>query len=197
MAPMTPRAAVRLPANLGQRMGWEAKRLWNKLGPGAALGASALAAAMLLQWHASVLEQRRQPLKQQLAAAIQAAARPATIVPAAADGLAAFYDYLPAHAAIPEQLQKLVETAQKHNVPLAKAEYKAQPEPRAGFLRYQITLPVKADYASTQAFLLDAMQATPTLTLDSVAFKRDRIDTSHVDARIQFILLVRKAEGAR
>ncbi|SFU89555.1 hypothetical protein [Pseudoduganella namucuonensis] len=197
MASMTSRAALRLPSNLGQRTGWEAKRLWSKLGPGAALGIALLAAALALRWHASTLEQRHQPLQRQLAAAANAAMQPVPKVPTAADGLAAFYNYLPAHSAIPDQLQTLVETARKHNVPLAKAEYKAQPEPRAGFLRYQITLPLKADYASTQAFLLDAMQAMPTLTLDSVAFKRDRVDTGEVDARIQFILLVRKAEVAR
>jgi hypothetical protein len=37
----------------------------------------------------------------------------------------------------------------------------------------------------------------PTLTLDSVAFKRERADSGETEARIQFVLLVREAEDAR
>lgn len=186
-----------LPAKLGPRLGWEAKRLWRKTGAGAAIGIAALAAALLAQWHISALHQRETGLRRQLQSATRAAAQPQAPVPTAAGGLSAFYRYLPAHAAIPEQLQALVEIAAKHNVPLAKAEYKAQPEPRAGFLRYQINLPVKARYADVQAFMLDALQAMPTLTLDSVAFKRERIDSGDIEARVQFILLVRKTEGGK
>ncbi|CAN7572789.1 hypothetical protein LJR289_004095 [Pseudoduganella sp. LjRoot289] len=199
MAAMKSGAALKLtlPANLGPRLGWESKRLWRKTGAGAATGIATLAAALLAQWHTGTLHERVAVLRQQLQTATRAAALPQAAVPTAADGLSAFYNYLPAHTSIPEQLQTLVELAAKHQVPLAKAEYKAQPEPRAGFLRYQVNLPVKAEYANVQAFMLDALQAMPTLTLDSVAFKRERIDSGAIEARVQFILLVRKAEGAK
>lgn len=142
------------------------------------------------------MHQRAITLRQQLAAATRTTVQPQGAIPTAADGLGAFYAYLPAHAAIPEQLQTLVDIAAKHKVPLAKAEYKAQSEPRAGFIQYQINLPVRADYAAVQSFMLEALQAMPTLTLDSVAFKRERIDSGDTEARIQFLLLVRKAESA-
>jgi hypothetical protein len=199
MAAMKSRATLKrvLPATAGPRLAWEGKRLWRKAGRAACAGVAALAAALLAQWHTTGMHERELALRQQLAAATRIATQPQSPIPTAADGLSAFYAYLPAHDAIPEQLQTLVDIAGKHKVPLAKAEYKAQSEPRAGFMRYQVTLPVKAEYASVQAFMLEALQAMPTLTLDSVAFKRERADSGETEARIQFALLVRKAEGAR
>lgn len=199
MAAVTSGAALKraLPANLGPRLGWETRRLWRKTGAAAAIGFTALVAAILAQWHTGTLHQQELALRRQLQTATRAAAQPPAPVPTAAGGLNAFYSFLPAHSAIPEQLQTLVDIAARHKVPLAKAEYKAQHEPRAGFLRYQINLPVKAEYASVQAFMLDALQAMPALTLDSVAFKRERIDSGDIEARVQFILLVRKAEDAK
>jgi len=188
---------IALTVKTGPRLAWESRRLWRKTGRAAGIGIAALAAALLTQWHAGEMHQRELALRQQLAAAARTAAQPQAPAPTAADGLSAFYAYLPAHAAIPEQLLTLVDIAARHKVLLAKAEYKAQPEPRAGFMHYQINLPVKAEYASVQAFILEALQAMPTLALDSVAFKRERIESGDTEARIQFVLLVRTAEGAR
>ena len=105
---------------------------------------------------------------------------------------------LPPHDAIPDQLKQLINLAEKNGVMLVQAEYKPQAEVDAGFLRYQIVLPVKAAYPSIQTFMLNALQALPTLTLESVAFKRDRIESAEVEARIHFMLLVKKpaAKGA-
>ena len=52
-------------------------------------------------------------------------------------------------------------------------------------------------FAQLQTFIVDALQALPTLTLDSVLFKREQIEAGEIDARIQFILLVKKAEVRR
>ena len=199
MAPMKTGAAPRmaLPAQAGPRLAWECKRLWRKTGRAAAIGIAALSAALLAQWHAAGMHEHELALRRQLASAGRAAAQAQAPIPTAADGQDAFYAHLPTHAAIPDQLQTLVDIAARHKVPLAKAEYKAQAEPRADFMHYQINLPVKAEYTSVQAFMLEALQALPALTLDSVAFKRERIDSGDTEARIQFVLLVRKAEGAR
>jgi hypothetical protein len=173
------------------RARWEARRAVRRLGTPAAIGVAALACALAMLWHAQALQQQLPAMRARLASATRAAAMPAAAPPTVADGLAAFYSHLPAHDAIPAQLQTLVETAERHGVTLAKAEYKPQAEPRAGFMRYQVNLPVKADYAAVQGFMLEALQALPALTLDSVAFKRERSDSAEVEARIQFILLVR------
>lgn len=177
--------------SIAPRARWELRRALRRLGAPAAVGAAGLACAMAMLWHAQALQRQLPAMQVRLADAARAAAFPVAAPPTAADGLAAFYSHLPDHAAIPAQLQTLVDIADKYRVPLAKAEYKPQAEPRAGFMRYQVNLPVKADYAAVQGFLLEALQALPALTLDSVAFKREHADSAEVEARIQFILLVR------
>lgn len=182
------------PSVLAARIGWEARRLGARLGWGAAVGACALMLASACAWQSQRLEARQQELAQQIAAARWA--RPAVQRVALPDGarrLTAFYAYLPAHETIPDLLKQLVAVAAKNQVVLAKADYKAQAEDGADFMRYQITLPIKADYAKVQAFIVGALHDMPALTLDAVTFKREQIDTGEVEARVHFNLLVRKA----
>jgi Tfp pilus assembly protein PilO len=193
----TPVARPRLQLRLPPRLAWETARLWRALGWPSAIGAACLALAAVAMQQGEALAGRQQPLRAQLAVmAKQAALPPAPVtLDADADSLAAFHAYLPAHDSIPEQLKALLEVAQKSGVTLAKADYKPQEDGNTAFLRYQITLPVKAEYAQLQTFIVDALQALPTLTLDSVLFKREQIEAGEIDARIQFILLVKKAEA--
>ncbi|NHZ33173.1 type 4a pilus biogenesis protein PilO [Massilia rubra] len=182
------------PSMLAARIAWEARRHGERLGWGAAVGACALAAAVLCAWQGQRLEARQHELAQSIAAA--RAAKPAQQRVALPDGarrVAAFYAWLPAHETIPDLLKQLVDVATKNGVVLAKADYKAQAEDGAAFMRYQITLPIKADYARVQAFIVGALRDMPALTLDSVTFKREQIDTGEVEARVHFNLLVRKA----
>lgn len=196
-----PAARPRLQLHMPPRMAWEAQRLWRMLGWPSAIGAAGLALAAFAMQQGEALAGRQQPLRSQLAVmAKQAALPPAPVTldaDADAESLAAFLAYLPAHDSIPEQLKALLEVAQKSGVTLAKADYKPQEDGNTAFLRYQITLPVKAEYAQLQTFIVDALQTLPTLTLDSVLFKREQIEAGEIDARIQFILLVKKAEVRR
>lgn len=187
-----PRWQLRMPP----RLQWEAQRLWRKLGWPCAIAAACLALAAVAIQQGEALAVRQQQLTTQLAAAARQSAQPpaTATLDAEADSLAAFHAYLPAHDSIPEQLKTLLDVAQKNGVTLAKADYKPQEDGNAAFLRYQIILPVKAEYAQLQAFVVDALQELPTLTLDSVLFKREQIEAGEIDARIQFILLVKKTE---
>lgn len=189
-------ARSRLQLRMPPRLRWEAQRLWRQLGWPCAIGAASLALAVVAVQQGEALALRQQQLTAQLAAAARQSAMPSTAstLDADADSLAAFHAYLPRHDSIPEQLKTLLEVAQKSGVTLAKADYKPQEDGNAAFLRYQITLPVKAEYAQLQAFIVDALQELPTLTLDSVLFKREQIEAGEIDARIQFILLVKKPE---
>lgn len=188
---------LKLAPNLPRRLAWEARRMIRLTGSGAVIGIGCALLAVLAQWHATQLEQRRTTLAAQLNIAARTAAAPQAPVVTTASGVAAFFDHLPPHDAIPDQLKELVRVAQQNNIPLAKAEYKPEQDGNAGFLRYRITLPVKADFANVQSFLITALQTLPTLTLESVAFKREQIEAGEVEARIQFVLLVRRQEERR
>lgn len=190
--PARPRLQLRLPP----RLQWEAQRQWRTLGGPCAIGAACLALACVAVQQGKALTARQQHLAAQLAVAARQSALPPTpaTLDTEADSLAAFHAYLPAHDSIPEQLKTLLEVAQKNGVTLAKADYKPQDDGNTAFLRYQVSLPVKAEYAQLQAFIVDALQELPTLTLDSVLFKREQIEAGEIDARIQFVLLVKKPE---
>ncbi len=194
-----PVARPRLQLRLPPRLQWEAQRLWRSLGWPCAIGAACLALAAFAVQQGDALAAHQQQLTAQLAAAARQSALPTAPITldADADSLAAFHAYLPAHDSIPDQLKALLEVAQKSGVTLAKADYKPQADGNTAFLRYQITLPVKAEYAQLQTFIVDALQELPTLTLDSVLFKREQIEAGEIDAHIQFILLVKKAEVRR
>lgn len=180
-----------------ERLHWEARRLALRFGWASMASAAALAFSLLALWQGQQLKQREAQLQVQLRQAQQGkpAPVPADSAADAARQVAAFYAYLPRHETIPEQLKQLLDIAGKNGIVLAKADYKAQPEENADFLRYQITLPIKADHARVQSFMLAALHGLPTLTLDSVTFKRNAPDAAEVEARVQFILLVRKAAG--
>lgn len=197
MAAVKPRMLppLQLPPNLGARLLWQTRRQLRRIGAAALVGGAGLALAAAAAWHSQHLNQQQQRLTRQVAAAARAAAQPTAPAPTEASSIAAFRAYLPAHDTIPDQLKELVAVARQHGITLTKAEYKPQQDDKAGFLRYQITLPVKADYARLQGFIINALQTLPTLTLDSVGFKRDQIESGEIEARIQFVLLVRQQEA--
>ena len=176
------------------RHGWQARRLLRQAGPGAIAGVAAIAVAVLLQWHATQLAQRQQLLTQEINTAVHSAAAPRVAAPTSADGVAAFQAFLPAHDTIPDMLKEMVRIAEQSGITLAKAEYKPEQDAGSSFLRYRITLPVKADFPRVQEFIINVLQALPSLTLESVSFKREQIASGAVEARLQFVLLIRQME---
>jgi hypothetical protein len=187
------------PQQLGVRLLWQARRVWQQLGWAAAIGIACVLLALLAWWQTQASMRHQQALTLQLQAAkATAPVKPMVTIDQTDEAqvarqLSAFYAYLPAHEAIPDQLKRLITLAQKAGVTLAQADYKVQPEAEAGFLRFQIILPVKAEYRNIQSFMQSAFQELPTLTLESIAFKREKIESNAVEARIQYLLLVKKA----
>lgn len=81
--------------------------------------------------------------------------------------------------------------AEKHQLVLARGEYRLQPDKAGGFVRLKMSLPVKGDARVVQRFVNEAMRTHPSLAFDALALKRDRIDADTVDARVQWSLLMR------
>lgn len=182
-----------LPAQPAARADWEARRLLRRLGWPALLAASCLAVACAGWWHAQTMAAQQVLLLARIAAASSTPAVPASPPPDTDERIKPTQASLPPHEALPEQLQLLMQVARDSGISLAKADYKPQQEVRANVLRYQITLPVKAKFSNVQRFIVNALQSMPTLTLESVTFRRERIESGTVEARIQLVLLVRKA----
>ena len=153
--------------------------------------------ALALFWHSHHMQtqQKQIELASQQAQAKRTMAQQAKpqVDPASADlarQIGQFYAFLPSHDALPDQIKRLLANAEKHGLQLAQADYKAIPQANLAMLRYQIVLPVKADYPKIALFLQSALQEMPSLTLESMQLKRGSIEATEVEARLQLVLLV-------
>lgn len=179
-------AALRFGRTLQLRLGW-----------GVLAGAVAVVGAVILviwsfemQAHieevSARIEQERRTTK------------PRQAPPSSAQRLDAFYTALPAADEIPATISRLIGLAEEQHLLLLSAEYRATPDEPGRYLRYRIVLPVSGDAGAVQAFMLTALREHRALALESVTFKRERIEAKNVEARIQFALITRPpAAGER
>lgn len=176
------------------RARWQSVR-WARMA-----GAQTLIAAVLLlltgalTWHSVDMQQQREQLQSRWHEQQRnAQANKPHIDTTSADlarQLLQFYGFLPSHDAIPDQIKRLLASADKHGLQLAQGDYKALPQPNTAMLRYQIVLPVKADYPKIISFLQSALQEMPSLALESMQLKRANIESSEVEARLQLVIFV-------
>lgn len=130
-------------------------------------------------------------VRRQVAELNVVAARPVETQGQAPTRLSAFEDILLVHADIPATVQDILELAQTQHLSIARGDYRPQIDARGGFMRYRMALPVKGDAQAIHRFMLAALRAHRTLALESAQFKRDRIESSEVEARIQWVVMTR------
>lgn len=105
-----------------------------------------------------------------------------------AQQLTAFFKVFPRGSTIPDWLELLNETAQKHEIELDMGDYVMGKSASGRLEQFRISLPVQATYPQIRAFIRDALANMPALALESVAFKREQVDEDFIDARIVFRL---------
>jgi hypothetical protein len=59
--------------------------------------------------------------------------------------------------------------------------------------RWQLVLPLDASYPALHAFLAAALERLPNLTLDELKLKRDRIESTQLQAELRLSLFVEAA----
>jgi hypothetical protein len=105
--------------------------------------------------------------------------------------LQAFDDHLLAHGDIPFVVQDLLDLGEAEGLSMQRGSYRPQVDVTGGFLRYRMSLPVKGAGPAIQRFMKAALRKQKNLALDSVQFKRARIGSSDVEARIEWVMLTR------
>jgi hypothetical protein len=105
--------------------------------------------------------------------------------------LKAFDAYLLSHAEVPDVVRDLIALAADEGLSLPRGEYRPLIEPQGGFLRYRMTIPVSGPAPSVLRFIESALRKHRALALESVEFKRERIDAVEVTARILWIVMAR------
>lgn len=150
----------------------------------AAVGLAALSAA----------EQRRQRLEALPATAeVVLPAREGHSAPIEDDAAryARFQSHLLPVDALPDAVKDLFRAAEDAGVALTAGEYRREPDPAGGFMRYRISLPVSGEPGAALDFMLGALRRQKSLALESASFRREGRDADSVEGRIQFVLLTR------
>ena len=88
-------------------------------------------------------------------------------------------------------MSRLYQAAEKQQLVLYQGEYHLLHDKRGGPAMYEIELPVKASYTQLRHFIAQALSDIPSLALDDVSFKRQKIDDPMLDAQLKFTLYLR------
>jgi hypothetical protein len=180
---------------------WTAARLVERAGlPGGA--AAALLLLSMLAWLA--LGRPMADRQRELAgadAALQRAplagahAAVAAAGPLGADRqLAAFEHSLASDKSLSTSYAALWNAAKRHGVQLRQADFKLEDRRDEALLRYAMVVPVTADYVSLRAFLADALRELPGLALEEASLRRGDSTSRQLEARLRFVLFVRRSE---
>lgn len=196
--------SARLRAKLGQyleQVVWEAGRarraLTRRFGIVGWLSLLCLIIALLARWaQYEQIEQLNQVnaqlAKQKLAQAEhEAGGGPPIASFNEMDGrarLQAFSNYLLPHQDIPVAVEGILGQAEKEGLSIQRGEYRPQAENAGEFLRYHMTLPVKGQARAIQRFMQTVLLSQKNLALENVQFRRERIDSPEIEARIQWVL---------
>ena len=92
-----------------------------------------------------------------------------------------------------ERVRELEKLAKKHRLTLLRGQYTPQPVPGTTLVRWQIVFPIQAPYVNLRAFVADSLAAMPTLALDDIRLKREKIGEASVDADLRFNLYLQEA----
>lgn len=160
--------------------------LLERVGP-VGLAALALVAAAAA-FHLTVqlgLERELRALEQLLArgrpppAVLRAATPPAQV--------AAFYRFFEQPYSAGDWLAKLYAIGRIVGVEMRAADYRLLPT-GTRLHRYQVTLPVTASYSQARAFMENALNDIPVLSLDQASFRRKRTDDAQLEVEIVMTL---------
>ncbi len=102
-----------------------------------------------------------------------------------------FENYLLPHEDIPFLVQDLLRLAEDEGLSIQRGEYRPQIDAEGGFLRYRMSLPIKGAASAIHRFMQAALRTQKNLALESVHFKRERIESTDIEARIEWVVLVR------
>jgi len=105
--------------------------------------------------------------------------------------LAEFYRQFPNASQLNAILEQLHQLAIDNGIVLATGEYKLSGDiNNRDLVRYEIIFPVQASYAHLRAFIEAASQKFPTLGLSEINIKRESINESGAQIKLDYVLLM-------
>lgn len=172
---------------------WHAHQWARRLGRTGLAGLLMIAVAVLIQFaHTLPLQAETIALDSRLLS-LQAAAKRGVVTQPLTVAASGFTDRLPPTTAASAVIGQLEQLARAHGIQLLRGQYAQTPVAGTSLLRWQLTLPVQAQYPNIMAFIAASLQAQPTLALDELKLKRDTINTAVLDADVRFNLYLRES----
>lgn len=173
-----------------KRVAWEASRLLESSGWWLApIVALLFVVGYYVLAISPALEQRTIALNRHAMLESHAARNPATIEKkTAADGIV--FASLPSHRTLPQWLATMFTTAKELDVVLDVGDYRYIRNREEPYGRYQIELPVYADYATVRRFTARLMNDMPFAVLDDIRLTRDEVDSDIVEAHLRLTLFL-------
>lgn len=172
----------------------------SRLGLPGLLGlAMLLAAAMAYPTYVRPAQDEQAALELQVKKAAAEAERLAALDPSEveyspAEQLYMFYKGFPSESSTPEWLEKIYALAKKTELQLDSGEYTLQRAQVGRVNQYRITFPIKGAYPNIRRFITDTLATAPAIALDSIRFKREKVEDGSVEARVVFILHLEPAQ---
>ena len=170
---------------------WHLQQWGRRLGTPGLVGLGLLAAALLLQGIQVASLQRAAAAQHEKLSALRlaAAASEAAPAPAPLNPLA----LLPSTGEASQLIGELEQLARMHGIALPRGQYSVSPLAGTTLARWQLVLPVEAPYPALHAFIAASLERLPNLTLDELKLKRERIETSELQAELRMSLFVEAA----
>ncbi len=101
-----------------------------------------------------------------------------------------FYKKFPDVTLVPEKLKEIYQAAQLNGLSLEVGEYSLLHSENDRLSRYRVALPVKGSFPSILAFMDKVLSVQSNDALESVNFKRSKVEDAIVEAKLVFILYI-------
>ena len=165
---------------------------WQRQGTLAAASLALLVLALGLQFMwVDALHARNAELQEALSSKRQAQLQKPAAGEDKAQRLAAFYATLPDAGEATQAIAVLNRAAAHHKLALATAEYRITRAGTGPLLRYQISVPLRANYVQLHAWLSEVLNALPNAALDELSIKREDAAIDVLDARVRLTVFLR------
>ncbi len=105
--------------------------------------------------------------------------------------LVRFYESFPSLASAPNWLKQLYLAAQANHLELMRGDYRILRKEHEQLFQYQMTLPLKGSYPNIRGFLNTVLSEFPGISLDNVAFERQKIGEADVQVSVRLTLYLR------
>jgi hypothetical protein len=103
-----------------------------------------------------------------------------------------FYRLFPRQTQLTDTLAKVFAAAAAQGISLQQGEYRIAEETDGHLRRFQVMLPIKADYPRIRRFLASIAAEVPTAALEHVQFERQKIAEPQVKATIKLAIYMER-----